>query len=406
MNFEAMYSSPSQARFFSPSKSVWGHGVSFEVVPYIKVAKSVEIYVDVSILDLKLCRELAGMTHPQLVIKVQSGMPITDEVIDFCNLHSDLPELVVIIGGGSTADFAKAGIAQRYFGFIDGLGVGANSGRQIPNGNRPLVIAIPTTSGSGAESSRYVVTYEKDSKRKRHGKSWDLISDIVLLDPLLLTCAPKSLIISTAFDAFIHFFESYFCREEATMMSRGVSLMGMSLILDNLSDVQTIDLTSRNLQELLFAGSLSGIAISNTRTGHVHEAAGSLLEQCNLSHSQTLWVFFPKFLSQLSLELPEETLSLLRKISALSDLPLETASDLTSWWYSRLASTDFVKGIESELKKPDNDVDHMVRNISNHVLNDSVWVNKESPVKLTAETITSFVRDSLAPYLTASLGDT
>lgn len=130
------------------------------------------------------------------------------------------------------------------------------------------------------------------------------------------------------------------------------------------------------------------------------------MEQCNLSHSQTLWVFFPKFLSQLSLELPEETLSLLRKISALSDLPLETASDLTSWWYSRLASTDFVKGIESELKKPDNDVDHMVRNISNHVLNDSVWVNKESPVKLTAETITSFVRDSLAPYLTASLGDT
>ena len=99
----------------------------------------------------------------------------------------------VAVGGGSAIDAAKAVMAGALYGTYDGVGMGELRGLEVlPGRPAPLLLCVPTTAGTGAEVSRYYVTYDCATRAKVHGKSWRLLADWVLLDPFVLRDSPRS----------------------------------------------------------------------------------------------------------------------------------------------------------------------------------------------------------------------
>lgn len=298
---------------------------------------------------------------------------------------------VVAVGGGSVMDLVKAAVAEHLFGDLDGVGMGPRRGiSPLPGRSRPTLVCVPTTCGAGAEASRYYVTYRGNERSKVHGKSWHLVADWIFSDPLFLLGAPKALLVETAFDAFVHFWESYFCRHEGGWLSRSLSLHGMESILAALPGALAEDQDC--LARLSYAGTLGGVAISNVRTGHIHEAAGPLMEATALSHGATLWVFFPAAARGYeSLVCSDGALQ--HVIGAATGRGDSSVERLIAWWETHFATVGATARIATAVAAADGEP--LRRRIDERVASDRVWCAKESPISLDAAAIGRFIDTSL-----------
>lgn len=115
---------------------------------------------------VQLKRKYSDRLHEALII----ADPNPDvEIISDCvaNLQHKLPELIIAVGGGSAIDFAKAIV-----GFASSSV--KKSIREILVDKSPLtlktkpipLIAIPTTSGTGAEVTQFATIWDKTNARK------------------------------------------------------------------------------------------------------------------------------------------------------------------------------------------------------------------------------------------------
>lgn len=376
-------------RFFSPAKWFWGPGAVDQCCAVLPEFK-----------DALLVYDQALEQHPGLAaVRAARTWTAQRAAAGFCATESArelVPGIataatVVAVGGGSIMDLVKGAVAEHLFGDLDGVGMGAHRGMNpLPGRSRPTLICVPTTCGAGAEASRYYVTYQGTRRHKVHGKSWHLVADWIFGDPRFLVDAPKTLLVETAFDAFVHFWESYFCRHEGGWLSRSLSLHGMESVLSALPGA-----LSGNLQcaaRLSYAGTLGGVAISNVRTGHIHEAAGPLLEATGLSHGATLWVFFPA-----AARAYEEVV---RGDTMLTNLVETTIGErhasiegLVAWWAEQFAAAGSLSRISAAVAA--SDCEDLRRNIDERVSNDRVWCAKESPVPLDAAAVRRFIDTSL-----------
>jgi len=140
---------------------------------------------------------------------------VNDGVIFF---RKDKYDSIIAVGGGSAIDLAKVvgltaangGIAEDYF-----------QGKKAKIQPVP-VIAIPTTCGTGAESSPFAVIMSPDVPKKRGIESIFLMPSAVILDPDSLVSLDKVMIAATGMDAFTHILESHVSRK-ATALTRIVS---------------------------------------------------------------------------------------------------------------------------------------------------------------------------------------
>lgn len=125
---------------------------------------------------------------------------------------------IIAVGGGSAIDLAKVvgltaangGIAEDYF-----------QGKKAEIQPVP-VVAIPTTCGTGAESSPFAVIMSPDVPKKRGIESIFLMPTAVILDPESLVSLDRVMIAATGMDAFTHILESHISKK-ATALTRIVS---------------------------------------------------------------------------------------------------------------------------------------------------------------------------------------
>lgn len=376
-------------RFFSPAKWLWGPGA---------LAHCLQVLPEIG--DSLLVYDPALETHPGLksVRSARSwvaqcaapGVSSTEAARELVPLIATVNSIVVV-GGGSTTDLVKAAVAEHLFGDLDGVGLGPRRGiAPLPGRARPHLVCLPTTCGSGAEASRYYVTYSGTERSKVHGKSWHLVADWIFSDPIFLVDAPKALIVETSFDAFVHFWESYFCRHEGGWLSRSLSLHGMESILSALPEALSGDRPS--ISRLCYASTLGGIAISNVRTGHIHEAAGPLLEATGLSHGAALWAFFPTAARSYASVVGNDPM-LACLIGAMTQQPESPLEGLITWWAEIFSTVGLTAHVTAAVVAADGE--DLRRRIGARVAGDQVWCAKESPIPLDASAIRHFIDTSL-----------
>ena len=170
---------------------------------------------------------------------------------------SQLPSLVVGVGGGSAMDIAKAlsvimtneGSSTLYQGWD-----------LVKNDAIPK-IAVPTLSGTGAEASRTAVLTGTD---KKYGINSDQsMFDLVLMDPDLIENIPNDQRFYTGMDCYIHCVES--------IEGSFINAFGRAQAKEALEICEKVFLkTGGNNEDLMVASYLGGASVANSEVGVAH----------------------------------------------------------------------------------------------------------------------------------------
>ena len=401
MNIETWFNTADIKRHYFPGRIFVGAGVFQQAIELcIQTEGQIAIVADQVVHDLPFVRDkLTALAHRGPHLKLVHGAPIAQDVESFSQSLGLAPAVVLSIGGGSATDFAKAVTARFLFGAFDGIGLSGNIG-ETKGRTKPILVSVPTTAGSGAEASRYYVTYDRDDHHKVFGKSWQLVSDWIMLDPIFLRSAPDSVLVSCAFDVFMHLFESMICRYESSWMGSTLSLNGIPHLMDALDRV--IHQGRRGdieFSALLETASIGGLAISNVRTGNIHEAAGALLELTDLSHPETLFVFFRDAIEQYLSQITDQEQALLARLRLIPAFTQFTRmDDIISWWEALFARVGLLERIRVSLDRLTPSQETAKAHIFQRVFSDKVWITKESPLPLDEAGITEFIDRSIARF--------
>ncbi len=120
---------------------------------------------------------------------------------------------VISVGGGSTIDTAKAGMAYSLYPteFLDYFGPPVGGGQAIPG---PLLphLACPTTSGTGSECTSVSVIRINELNCKFVIGSPYMLPSEALVDPVCAETLPANIVASTGFDLLCHAIECYTAR--------------------------------------------------------------------------------------------------------------------------------------------------------------------------------------------------
>ncbi len=180
-------------------------------------------------------------------------------------------DMMITIGGGSSMDTGKGiGIIINNPEFAD---VRSLEGVAPTQKRTVFTIAVPTTGGTGAESTiNYVVT---DVERKRKFVCVDPndIPDIAVVDPDMMSSMPKGLTASTGMDALTHAIEGY-TTAAAWELSDVLNLESIKLIGKNLRKAVQNDPDGR--EGMALAQYVTAMAYSNVGLGIAHSMAHTL----------------------------------------------------------------------------------------------------------------------------------
>ena len=180
-------------------------------------------------------------------------------------------DMMITIGGGSSMDTGKGiGIIINNPEFAD---VRSLEGVAPTKKRTVFTIAVPTTGGTGAESTiNYVVT---DVERKRKFVCVDPndIPDIAVVDPDMMSSMPRGLTASTGMDALTHAIEGY-TTAGAWELSDCLDLEAIKLIGKNLRKAVANDPDGR--EGMALAQYVTAMAYSNVGLGIAHSMAHTL----------------------------------------------------------------------------------------------------------------------------------
>lgn len=204
------------------------------------------------------------------------GEPSVDSINEILELsRKNQCEVVVAIGGGSVLDSGKtiAALMTNTNDIMDYLEVIGNG---VPVSKKSLpFIAVPTTSGTGAEATKNATILSAPHKVKVSIRSPYMLPDVVLLDPQLTVSVPKDVTASTGLDALTQVLEPYVSKM-ANPITDAFAKEGLVRAARSLKKAydQGDDIDAR--EDMAIASLFGGISLANAKLGAVHGFAGVL----------------------------------------------------------------------------------------------------------------------------------
>ena len=280
---------------------------------------------------------------------------------------------IIAVGGGSAIDVAKC------IKLFSGMNEKKNYLEQIPSNSVDIpFIAIPTTAGTGSESTKHAVIYYEGLKQSISYN--EAIPDIVVLIPELLKDLPIYQKKSTLLDALCQGLESWWSIN-STPESIEYAKAAVYSILDNYKNYLNGDEDSA--RKILVASNESGKAINLTATTAPHAMSYKLTSLYGIPHGIAVAVCMPGvweyMVDNLDKCKDKRGKEYLKKI--FDEIPM---------------SADKFRAILSELdisnpisKNKENDIAELVASINQERL-------KNSPVDLDGEAIFRIYSDIIA----------
>lgn len=194
-------------------------------------------------------------------------------------------EIIVAVGGGSVIDLGKAvSILLTNPGSIREYQMGK---REIKNKGKD-VIAIPTTSGTGAEATKVAVITNKEERIKKSILHPYLVPYLVILDPNLTKTLPSKLTALTGIDALSHGIEAYTSTLEIPF-AKAAAIKAIELIGKNLVKCYRNPDNLDARMGMLLASYLGGVSLIAS-VGAAHRLAQPISSETGLSHSEAVSV--------------------------------------------------------------------------------------------------------------------
>ncbi len=265
---------------------------------YSKVMLITDEGIRVQKLTLPLERDLKAEKIKLTVydqVKPNPTVSLVEEVVALYQENGC--ECIIAFGGGSVMDTAKAvgaRVANPKKSLLNMRGI-----MKIKN-PPPTIIAIPTTAGTGSETTVTAVITDDQTHRKYTINDFKLIPELVLLDHTLTLKLPPNITATTGMDALTHAIEA-FIGNSTTDDSRKNALEAARLILENIEKVYHDGSNERARANMLRASYMAGLAFTKSYVGYVHAIAHSLGGRYNTPHGLANAVILPYVLSEYGL---------------------------------------------------------------------------------------------------------
>ena len=192
-------------------------------------------------------------------------------------------EAIVAVGGGSAIDVAKC------IKLFSGMDDNKNYLEQEYEDTKIPIIAVPTTAGTGSESTRHAVIYFGGQKQSISHES--IIPDYAILDSSVLKTLPLYQKKCTMMDALCQGIESWWS-VNSTDESIEYSKQAVSLIAENL-DSYIFENDETAAEKIMLAANYSGRAINITQTTAPHAMSYKLTSIYHLPHGHAVAICLP-----------------------------------------------------------------------------------------------------------------
>lgn len=244
-------------------------------------------------LTQRLEKVLAKNEIPYTIYDRTVANPTTENVAEAVELYrANDCRAIIGFGGGSSMDCAKATgarIAKPHQSLAKMKGILKVHKRL------PLLIAIPTTAGTGSETTLAAVITDAETRYKYAINDFPLIPRYAVLDPKVTLSLPPAITASTGMDALTHAVEA-FIGNSTTYGTRKDALLAVKLIFENLDIVYNDGSNLDARRNMLHASFYAGCAFTKSYVGYVHAVAHSLGGQYNVPHGYANAVILPMVL--------------------------------------------------------------------------------------------------------------
>nr|WP_312290412.1 bifunctional acetaldehyde-CoA/alcohol dehydrogenase [Clostridium chromiireducens] len=193
------------------------------------------------------------------------------------------PDVIIAIGGGSPMDAAKImwvmyehpdvrfeDLAMRF------MDIRKRVYEFPPMGEKAILVAIPTSAGTGSEVTPFAVITDEQTGVKYPLADYALTPNMAIIDAELMMSMPKGLTAASGIDALVHAIEAY-VSVLASEYTNGLALEAIRLTFKYLPDAYNGGTTNVKAREkMAHASSVAGMAFANAFLGICHSMAHKL----------------------------------------------------------------------------------------------------------------------------------
>ena len=246
-------------------------------------------------LTRRLEKALKEAGIPYTIYDKTVANPTTVNVREALELyHKEDCDAIIGFGGGSSMDCAKA---------VGACAVKPNQSLAQMKGilkvhkKLPLLMAVPTTAGTGSETTLAAVITDADTRYKYAINDFPLIPRYAVLDPKVTLSLPPFITATTGMDALTHAVEAYI-GNSTTIDTRRDALKAVKLIFENIDIAYEHGDNIQARRNMLHASFYAGCAFTKSYVGYVHAVAHSLGGQYNVPHGLANAILLPLVLRE------------------------------------------------------------------------------------------------------------
>lgn len=240
---------------------------------------------------------LDSLQVPYVVFDQYTPNPLYEDVCKGVELFNcEACDAIIAVGGGSCMDVAKC------IKLFCKMNHARNYLEQEPFDTQVPLVAIPTTAGTGSESTRFAVIYYQGTKQSVNHPS--IIPNVAVLEPSVLEALPQYQKKCTVMDAYCQAIESWWS-VNATPESQQLSGQAIKILTNKILPYTQGFADSAMLAEVMRGANLAGQAINLTQTTAPHAFSYKLTSLYQLPHGHAVAVCLPKIWRYM-LEFPEK----------------------------------------------------------------------------------------------------
>lgn len=220
--------------------------------------------------------------------------PTTDNVAGATAAwHAGRYDALIALGGGSSIDTAKGVMAEIVTG-TDAASAYDLADIDAGTGPTPPFYALPTTSGTGSESSLGAVLKSKVRKFVIRGRR--LQPRTIIMDPTLTLTLPKRMTAMTGFDAYCHAIGA-FANNTVNPVADAMAVEAMRLLLAALPAAVADGSDLKARADVMLGAYLGGFCIGQKGVDGIHGLATPVESLVNATHGEVLGIIMPHMLA-------------------------------------------------------------------------------------------------------------